>query len=125
MDNDEEFTITLSDGETIKLNSILDTSGDITIDLNQHVASTSYAYDPGTLTLTSGNTDFSYTIGASDTITFDNIFATDFDSIKPDDVEKMCSEYPALEKVWRNFKSVYDMVKQDYEGKKRAGELDE
>jgi hypothetical protein len=37
----------------------------------------------------------------------------------------MCKEYPGLEKVWNNFKAVYDMVKQDYEGKKQAGELDE
>jgi len=35
----------------------------------------------------------------------------------------MCEHYPALEKVWRNFKSVYDMCKQDYEGKKKAGEI--
>jgi len=37
----------------------------------------------------------------------------------------MCKEYPGLEKVWRNFKSVYDMCKQDYEGKKKAGEIDD
>ena len=46
-------------------------------------------------------------------------------SIDPDEVEHMCKEYPALTKVWQNFKSVYDMVKQDYEGKKQAGELDD
>lgn len=45
--------------------------------------------------------------------------------IDPNEVEKMCSEYPALEKVWRNFKSVYDLVEQDYKGKKKAGELDD
>jgi len=45
--------------------------------------------------------------------------------INPDEVERMCKEYPALEKVWQNFKSVYDMVKQDYEGKKKSGELDD
>jgi len=37
----------------------------------------------------------------------------------------MCKEYPALEKVWRNFKNVYDMCKQDYEGKIKAGEIDD
>jgi len=46
-------------------------------------------------------------------------------SIDPDEVERMCKEYPALTKVWQNFKSVYDMVKQDYEGKKKAGEIDD
>ena len=46
-------------------------------------------------------------------------------SLSISEVESMCNEYPALEKVWRNFKSVYDMVKQDYQGKKDAGELDD
>ena len=46
-------------------------------------------------------------------------------NIDPNEVERMCQEYPSLEKVWRNFKSVYDMCKQDYEGKKKAGEIDD
>jgi len=50
---------------------------------------------------------------------------TAWEGIKPEDVEKMCKHYPGLEKVWRNFKSVYDMCKQDYEGKKKAGEIDD
>jgi hypothetical protein len=40
-----------------------------------------------------------------------------------DDVERMCKEYPALEKVWRNFKNVYNMCEQDYKGKVKAGEI--
>ena len=43
--------------------------------------------------------------------------------IDPDQVEEMCKEYPALSKVWRNFKSVYDMTLQDYKGKKDEGVL--
>ena len=43
--------------------------------------------------------------------------------IDPDQVENMCKEYPALSKVWRNFKSVYDMTLQDYKGKKDEGAL--
>jgi hypothetical protein len=46
-------------------------------------------------------------------------------SIDTDEVERMCKEYPSLEKVWSNFKSVYDLVKQDFEGKKRTGEESE
>ena len=45
--------------------------------------------------------------------------------IDPDQVENMCKEYPALSKVWRNFKSVYDMTLQDYKGKKETGEINE
>jgi hypothetical protein len=45
--------------------------------------------------------------------------------IDPDQVDSMCKEYPALSKVWRNFKSVYDMTLQDYKGKKETGEINE
>jgi len=34
------------------------------------------------------------------------------------DVEGMCKEYPALEKAFENFKTIYKMVEQDYKGKK-------
>jgi len=51
-------------------------------------------------------------------------FGSVFDNhIDVDKVNSMCKEYPGLEKVWRNFKTVYDMCKQDYEGKKKAGEI--
>jgi hypothetical protein len=34
-------------------------------------------------------------------------------------VEDMCNEYPALQKVYENFKSIYHMVHQDYVGNKK------
>jgi|SaaInlV_125m_DNA_1040241.scaffolds.fasta_scaffold01097_20 hypothetical protein len=40
-------------------------------------------------------------------------------------IESMCKQYPALEKVWRNFKSVYDLVQQDYKGKQKVGEIED
>ena len=53
-------------------------------------------------------------------------FGSVFDNhIDVDKVNSMCKEYPGLEKVWRNFKTVYDMCKQDYEGKKKAGEIED
>lgn len=96
--------------------------------------------------------DYTITIGTtSDAVTFsdsisticgiDSITSTTFDNItintgsdyglitddyiNPDEVERMCKEYPALTKVWRNFKSVYDMTLQDYKGKKEVGEIDD
>ena len=36
------------------------------------------------------------------------------------EVESMCKEYPALAKVYENFKTVYDLVLQDWKGKKDA-----
>ena len=72
--------------------------------------------------------DKDYTFTLSDTVDLDNITITTgaltadytiptiIEYIDPSRVEKMCQTYPALEKVWRNFKSVYDMVDQDYRG---------
>lgn len=126
----DEYTITLDSGETLSLDSIIDTTGDIVINLNDYNMNTTYV------------SDSSFTIGTVDTINVSNIsggtytldtYDTDWlnnigvnsTHISPDEIERMCKEYPALEKVWRNFKAVYDMVKQDYKGKKEAGELDD
>ena len=89
-----------------------------------------------TTTYWAGNniTDTVYSI-TDDTITIsDGTFTIDTNSvdwlyndkrIDPSEIERMCKQYPALEKVWRNFKNVYDMVQQDYKGKKEAGEIDD
>jgi hypothetical protein len=125
---DDSFTIDISD---LKLDDILDTTGDITINLNDtYGATTTYwAGDSITdITFDSSASDGTFTIDNNNTINIgDWNLSGDFGaiSINPHEVEKMCKEYPALEKVWRNFKSVYDMVKQDYEGKKKAGEIDD
>lgn len=42
-----------------------------------------------------------------------------------DDIENMCKEYPALEKAFENFKTVYKMVEQDYKGKLKERGLDD
>ncbi len=70
------------------------------------------------------------TFGSTDTITLDTSSSEEVYNlldkfIDPDQVENMCKEYPALSKVWRNFKSVYDMTLQDYKGKKETGEINE
>lgn len=35
------------------------------------------------------------------------------------EVENMCNEYPALKKAYENFKTIYNMVEQDYKGKQQ------
>ena len=120
---DDSFTIDVSD---LKLDDILDTTGDITINLNDTYGTTTTYWAGDNMT------DINVG-GATDTVTIsDGTFTLDTNSvdwlneihindtrISPDEIERMCDEYPALEKVWRNFKAVYDMCKQDYEGKKR------
>ena len=119
MNPEDEFVINL-DSETI------------TIDLSKtYGATTTYAVGDSMNSITISDGTYTLTSGASDWITNgdininDIIWSTTNNSIDAEEVERMCKEYPALEKVWNNFKAVYDMVKQDYEGKKQAGELDE
>jgi len=128
---DDSFTIDISD---LKLDDILDTTGDITIDLGNYDAQTTTYWAGDSVTdITLSSSDNTFTLndtitintgsGITDTVDFDWIYNNT--SIDPSKVERMCKQYPALEKVWRNFKSVYDMCKQDYEGKKKAGEIDD
>ena len=85
-----------------------------------------------TSTITTTPIDTTYSIGIDDTIDLSNITFTGMDQKAFEDtmpsldrVNNMCEEYPALQKVWRNFKSLYDMTLQDYKGKQKAGELDD
>ena len=82
--------------------------GTFTIDINDLTSDT---IDISNLDGITVNTDYSWA--------YENIM------INTLEVENMCNHYPSLEKVWRNFKAVYDMVQQDYEGKKKAGEIDD
>ena len=34
-------------------------------------------------------------------------------------VEDMCNDYPALEKAYENFKTIYSLVHQDWKGKQK------
>jgi hypothetical protein len=132
---DDDITITIANDIAKDLQSSIDNS--IIIDLNStYGATTTYQWssDVGNISITGNSptgvyidsSGSSYTIGTNDTIDLGNIiWGMNDNTINPDEVAKMCKEYPALEKVWDNFKSVYDMVKQDYEGKKKVGEVDE
>jgi len=99
----------------------------ITINLDDTYGTTTtyWAGDSITDVVYSGSNDGTFTIDTNtmDTVNLDWIWKRQ--TLSVDEVERMCKEYPALEKVWRNFKSVYDMVKQDYQGKKDAGEIDD
>jgi hypothetical protein len=72
-----------------------------------------------------------YTISVDDTIDYNNLgnititgsaepqwwVTTHNTHIEISKIENMCKEYPALAKVYENFKTVYDLVKQDWESK--------
>ena len=46
------------------------------------------------------------------TVTFNELINTG-------EVEKMCTEYPALDRAYRNFRQIYDLVKADYKSKNK------
>ena len=101
----------------------------ITINLDETYGTTT-TYQVGdsvTDVVYSGTNDGTFTVDLGDytTDTIDISWIYNNMNIDIQEVECMCKQYPSLEKVWRNFKSVYDMVKQDYEGKKKAGEIDD
>jgi len=53
-------------------------------------------------------------------ITLDN--PVEFEDYMPDvaKVEDMCNDYPALRKAYENFKTIYAMVHQDWQGRQDA-----
>ena len=65
-----------------------------------------------------------YTIGTSDTITISNINSSFGWTVSKEwvdafpewaRVDKMCKEYPSLEIALRNFQTIYQLVKDDYD----------
>ena len=60
-----------------------------------------------------------------DWINIDSISSTKgalFKDYMPDpaELEKMCEEYPGLDKAYENFKTFYKLVEQDWRGKQNA-----
>jgi len=123
--NDDSFTIDVSN---LKLDDFVNNTGnDVTINLDNTMGATTtyWAGDSVTDVVYNGSNAGTFTISSDDTIDISSLSWDFGNKINPDEVSKMCEHYPGLEKVWRNFKSVYDMCKQDYEGKKKAGEIDD
>jgi len=78
--------------------------------------------DDDTITIQSGNPSPFDSI-VSDATTFNTTWSTQ--GLNLSKVENMCKHYPALQKAFDNFKTVYEMVEQDYEGKRKSGEIDD
>jgi hypothetical protein len=138
MDDDNTITVTGASGSSdtfvIDLNSTYGAT--TTYPTSGFIAQEISTIDPG----------LSYTIDLNDTITLNNTItigavgssgsvftsgagtghgwwvASSDTHIEIAEIEKMCAEYPALAKVYENFKTVYDLVKQDWKGKKDANE---
>jgi|TARA_E500000178_G_C16986811_1_gene738685 hypothetical protein len=89
----------------------------------------SYTFSGGTSdTVTIGTEDYSFA-GDNLTYTIDGInepaqeFVTHLPTMEK--IEKMCEQYPGLKKAYEHFVFAYKLIRQDYDGKVKAGELDD
>jgi|TARA_B100001094_G_scaffold323756_1_gene375191 hypothetical protein len=116
-ESDSGYTITL-DGSESSLGGGLDfsnTMSDVTFTMDTSTATSTVSVPGATV---GGITGGAYTFDVGD-------HTFDLNTLDEDEINEMCKEYPALKIVWQNFKTMYDLVKQDYKGKKEAGELDD
>ena len=116
-ESDSGYTITL-DGSESSLGGGLDfsnTMSDVTFTMDTSTTTSTVSVPGATV---GGITGGAYTFDVGD-------HTFDLNTLDEDEINEMCKEYPALKIVWQNFKTMYDLVKQDYKGKKEAGELDD
>lgn len=106
MDNDETITITTDVEYTFDINDLTVN----TIDISSLTSSATV----DTITL-DDHTQW------ADGIRWDSV---EFEDTMPTvaKVEDMCNEYPALQKAYENFKTIYAMVHQDWKGKQEDDE---
>lgn len=104
--DDDEITITNLDNITIDLNDYLTDTIDITTMSSNGITLTS-----------SSSVDWVSVDWSNSTIT-----PVEFEDCMPDvaKVEDMCRDYPALEKAYENFKTIYKLVHQDWQGRQDA-----
>jgi len=102
MDNDD-YIINSEDSITIDVSSI--TSSTIDLDSSTLTLDDSWVINDGTIDLDS------LTITLNDPVEFED----NMPSVAK--VEDMCNDYPALRKAYENFKTIYKMVHQDWQGR--------
>ena len=87
--------------------------GDLTFDLSDYTVDT---IDLSSITTNTIDTISIDTADWADTITWNRVeFEDEMPSVAK--VEDMCNNYPALEKAYENFKTIYKMVHQDWKGR--------
>lgn len=94
-------------------------------DTTLHIGDISFDSTNNTFNVVNNNLDW-VTITDS-TIDLSSITTqpVEFEDTMPDvaKIEDMCNDYPALEKAYENFKTIYKMVHQDWVGRQKQDEL--
>lgn len=118
-DNENNFElVTITGADTININDCAVS----TVDISGITLSTpTYSSNTDTFTMEVG--DNTFTMSDPLDINIDNLTNITFDKIvfedhmpDPNRIKKMCQHYPALDKAYENFKTIYKMVNQDYKG---------
>ena len=114
------------DQSAFKIDTVCPITGDEYVTTTPHY---SYTFSGGTSdTVTINTEDYSF---ADDNLTYTidgiNEPAQEFVTHLPtmEKIEKMCEQYPGLKKAYEHFVFAYKLTRQDYEGKVKAGELDD
>lgn len=106
---DDENLFVLTEASTICISAPENPKiGDIWYDISTMNANI-YTLEDTWITVDSDSIDLSR-------ITFDRVMFED-DMPDPQELKRMCEEYPGLEKAYENFKTIYKMVEQDWRGK--------
>ena len=102
---DEDELISIEDIE-LDLKDLVSSSSDyITVDLD-----TTYTVDTVPDFTVNWTATEPYSITLNDPVEFENSMPSAYR------INEMCKHYPALDKSWKNFKTIYKMVDQDYKG---------
>jgi len=112
-----DITFDLTSGDTITIDTT--SISDYTTNIDDYMVDT---IDISTITTSTLDPAYDVNLDWVTGITFDRIMFED-DMPDPQEIKRMCEEYPALEKVYENFKTVYKMVEQDWRGKQDDDEL--
>ena len=109
----------------IDISALIDTNEDFGITYD---VSPSYTVDIGqgnstTITLDTTWSGDTVSVNSDYSFNYNQNFIDTMPSIHR--VDSMCKEYPALAKVFENFKTIYKMCEQDYKGKLKERGLDD
>lgn len=98
MGNDD-YTFDIKDLE-LSLTDLESSTDTVTISLNDTYSDSVYVTDTGS----------EYTFNVHNNVEFEDTMPSAYR------INEMCKHYPALDKAWTNFKTIYKMVDQDYRG---------
>lgn len=116
----DDYSITIGTDDQCSTSTItIGSASDSGLILDNTMSDVTYSFDDS---FQSGAT-----VGGITSIDINSTLFSDvgLNTLDEDEITEMCKEYPALKIVWHNFKTMYDLVKQDYKGKKEAGEFDD